>query len=157
MAVNISIIIVSWNAKKFLEQCLRSLVECGIDAEIIVVDNFSTDGSVELVLEKFASVRLVQNTSNLGFAKANNAGMLVSNGDYVFLINSDVIVNKKCLDLMVEYLQEHQETGLIGPGIRGIDGSIQRSCMGNPSFWNIFCRAFFLDTLFPGCMRLSGY
>jgi GT2 family glycosyltransferase len=155
----ISVIIVSWNAKKYLEECLQSIAVSfeAYDAEIIVVDNASTDGSSELIMHNFPNVRLICNTENLGFAKANNIGINHSQGDYLFLINSDVVVYPNCISLMVDYMEKHTETGLLGPRIIGIDGNVQRSCMGYPSLWNIFCRAVFLDSIFPRIKLFNGF
>src|SRR3989304_3966031 len=96
--VNISVVIVSWNAKNYLTECLESLVsqEESNSMEIIVVDNASTDGSPEAVSEQFPTVKLIKNKNNLGFAKANNIGLEYSAGDNICLINSDVKVLSKC-------------------------------------------------------------
>src|SRR5271166_1765751 len=90
--VELSIVIVSWNAKSYIQECLESAaLYCpSHSSEVIVVDNASTDGSSEVVLQRFPQVKLVQNSSNLGFAKANNIGISLSLGKYVCLINSDV-------------------------------------------------------------------
>ncbi|MGH7494580.1 MAG: glycosyltransferase [bacterium] len=102
---NLSFIIVSWNAKEFLLECLDSLAyETGPRrAEIIVVDNGSDDGSPEAVAQEFPQTRLVRNRANLGFAKANNIGIERSAGDFLFLVNSDVKVLPGCIDRMVDF------------------------------------------------------
>jgi GT2 family glycosyltransferase len=156
---NISVVIVSWNAKKYLEQCLESILSCSdaSDAEIIVVDNASTDGSPELVKQRFADVKLIRNSSNLGFAKANNIGIGQSHGKYLFLINSDVVVYPNCFSSMANYIEAQPQIGVLGPRIIGFDGKVQRSCMGYPTLWNKFCRAIFLATLFPRLKLFNGY
>src|SRR3972149_3318434 len=100
--LDLSVIIVSWNAKSFLLRCLQSVTQetAQYDTEIIVVDNASTDGSAELVKEQFPYVKLVSNDTNLGFAKANNIGIKQSSGKHVCLINSDVEVLKGCFGTM---------------------------------------------------------
>src|SRR5664279_5578885 len=90
--ITVSVIIVVWNAKKYVLECLDSLRQHGanICTEVIVVDNASSDGTADLVEEMFPSFKLIRNSENLGFAKANNMGMEQSTGDYVCLVNSDV-------------------------------------------------------------------
>src|SRR5271157_5076339 len=145
--IDISIIIVSWNAKEYLDECLNSIYEnpskCTL--ETIVVDNASTDGAPDLVKEKYPQVRLIRNTENLGFAKANNIGIKESMGEYVCLINSDAVVLENCLDLMCNYMNEHPEIGVLGPKVLNSDGSLQPSCREFPTFWKNLCRAFALD------------
>ena len=155
----VSVIIVSWNAKSYLEQCLASLTDrvCRYPMEIIVVDNASTDGSPECVRDCFPYVRLIRNNSNLGFARANNIGIAASTGKYVCLINSDVKVLDDCITRLVEYCETHPDVGMVGPRIIGGDGLLQRSCRGFPSLWNMFCRALSLDAHFPRIKAFSGY
>ena len=157
--VNISIIIPSWNAKKYLQTCIESTIRetQNYKTEIIVVDNASTDGSVELVKEQFQHVKLICNDANLGFATANNIGIKNSSGKYIFLINSDVKVLNGTIGLMLAYMNEHPEIGMLGPQILDSNGNIQRSCMGFPTLWNTFCRALALDTLFPKSKLFGGY
>jgi GT2 family glycosyltransferase len=149
--VEYSIVIVTWNAKKYVIECLDSLRghETGASAEIIVVDNDSSDGTPDLIREQYPHVKLIQNTSNLGFAKANNIGIAKTQGKYVFLINSDVRVLGNCLESMLEYAEQHSDIGILGPAMRGADGAVNRSYSGFPSVWNCFCRALALDGLFP--------
>ena len=157
--VIVSIVIVSWNARYYLMQCLESLtpVVCRYPMEIIVVDNASSDGSAELVENNFPQVRLVRNPANLGFAKANNLGISTSGGRYVCLINSDVKVLPDCISRLVDYCEQHPEVGMVGPRIIGGDGKLQRSCRGFPTLWNMFCRALALDSIFPGGKLFTGY
>jgi len=149
--VDISIIIVSWNAKDMLEKCLDSISNQSnrYQLETIVVDNASTDGAPDIVKNKFPAVKLIQNSANLGFAKANNLGITRSSGRYVCLINSDVVVLDSCLDRMCEYMDAHPEIGVLGPKVLNADGSVQPSCREFPTIWKNFCRAVALDTLFP--------
>ena len=155
----VSVVIVSWNARHFLTQCLASLTPevCRYPMEIIVVDNASTDGSPESVEQSFPHVRLIRNVDNFGFAKANNIGILAGQGRYFCLVNSDVKVLKNCLTVLVNYCEAHAEVGMVGPRVLGGDGKLQRSCRGFPSVWNMFCRALALDSLFPKVKPFSGY
>jgi GT2 family glycosyltransferase len=155
----VSVIIVSWNAREYLTQCLDSLSArtCRYPMEVIVVDNASTDGSAEAVASRYPHVKLVQNGANLGFARANNIGIARSSGAYVCLVNSGVKVLPDCITRLVEYCEDHPEAGLVGPRIIGRDGKLQRSCRGYPSLWNMFCRTLALDTLLPTARIFSGY
>jgi GT2 family glycosyltransferase len=157
--VIVSIIIVSWNTRDYLNQCLESLTPavCRHPMEIIVVDNASSDGSPELVESRFPRVRLIRNQVNLGFAKANNLGTAASSGRYVCLINSDVKVLPDCISRLVDYSEQHPDVGMAGPRIIGADGKLQRSCRGFPTLWNMLCRALALDTIFPRRKWLTGY
>jgi len=149
--LDLSIIIVSWNAKAYLLECLQSLKSeaNSCQAEIIIVDNASTDGSVEAVREEFSHVKLVVNTANLGFAKANNIGIEQSAGRYICLVNSDVKVLQGCLASMLAYLDHHPHVGLLGPKVFNPDLTLQRSCWKFPTLGNSLSRALGLDTIFP--------
>jgi GT2 family glycosyltransferase len=151
-SVPISIIIVSWNTKKLVSECLRSLEPAGRNCslEIILVDNASKDGTVEMAQRDFPHVICVQNSANLGFAKANNIGMNIATGQYVCLINSDVTVPEGCLETMLEYMEQHRDIGMLGPKMRLPDGSVGQSCMRFPSLWNWFCNAIGLNSVVKG-------
>ncbi len=155
----VSVIIVSWNAKDYLKQCLDSLAEgaCKYPMEIVVVDNGSADESVPMVRREYPHVRLILNGRNLGFAKANNIGIQHTTGRYVCLINSDVRLLKGCITGLVDYCESHPQAGMVGPRILGGDGRLQKSCRGFPGLWNMFCRALALDTLFPQTKLFCGY
>ena len=155
----VSVIIVSWNARDYLKQCLESLTPavCRYPMEIIVVDNASSDGSPELVENSFPHVRLVRNSTNLGFARGNNVGIRNSSGRYLCLVNSDVKMLPDCINRLVEYGEQHPEVGMAGPRIIGGDGKLQRSCRGFPTLWNMLCRALALDTIFPRIKLFTGY
>lgn len=158
-SLKVSVVIVSWNARDFLLECLDSLFAQtgGFALEVIVVDNSSTDGSPEAVASRFPRVRLIRNSNNLGFAKANNLGISASSGRYVCLINSDVKLQPDCIRHLLEYCEAHPEAGIVGPRVIGGDGQLQRSCRGFPSVWNMFCRALALDVLFPQSKLFAGY
>ena len=155
----VSVVIVSWNAKYFLAHCLESLAGpvCDYGMEILVVDNASTDGSAELVAQRFPGIRLIQNVANLGFAKANNIGIRQSTGKYVCLVNSDVRVLPDCITMLVDFCEAHSDVGMAGPRVLDGEGKLQRSCRGFPSVWNMFCRALALDALFPQSRLWGGY
>ncbi len=155
--MKISVVIVSWNAKSFLLQCLESLTRQTVSGglEVIVVDNASSDGSPEAVSRQHPGVTLICNSGNDGFAKGNNIGIRASRGEYLFLINSDVVVSDGCFEKLVQHMDQHPDIGMLTPKILGADGKVQRNCMGFPSLWNTLCRAVALDTVFPQS-RLFG-
>ena len=157
--MEVSVIIVSWNARGFLRQCLDSLrCEKGNEAgELIVVDNGSTDGSAEMVQQEFPHAKLIRSGANLGFAKANNLGIKASTKRYLALVNSDVTVCGGCMERLVKYMDEHLEAGMMGPRIVGADGKWQRTCVGYPTLWTNLCRALALDVVAPGSRLFGGY
>jgi GT2 family glycosyltransferase len=149
---DVSIVIVNWNTKNLLLDCIRSIREtnCTRSVEIIVVDNGSTDGSVEAVAHNFPQVIVIANQENQGFAKANNAGIRASRGRFVCLVNSDVEVLDGCLDAMCDYMDANRKVGLLGPKILNKDLTLQPSCGELPSLRNLLMQAFMLDKLCPG-------
>jgi hypothetical protein len=147
----ISAVIVTWNAKKYVEECLRSLRDnTDVPIETIVVDNASKDGTNELVKDEFPNIKLIQNEKNLGFAKANNIGISQSHGKYICLVNSDVNVFPGCLRKLIEFMEANPKVGLLGPQMLGPQHDIRRSSSRLPTIWNTFCRALALEKLFPG-------
>ena len=158
-SIDISIVIVNWNAKRCLLQCLRSIAETtgGLRTETIVVDNGSSDDSVISIKKDFPWVIVIENGENLGFAKANNIGIRESVGAYVCLVNSDVVVIEKCFQTLFEYLEKHSRVGIIGPKMLGPDWDARRSTMGFPTLANVLYRALALDSLFLNSRVLESY
>lgn len=146
---DISILIVSWNAKDYLKQCLLSIRDHQhqLQVETVVADNDSHDGSPEMVQSHFPEVRLVQTGDNLGFARGNNAGLEHCRGRYVFLVNSDVVLLPGCLDALTGYLDAHPQIGIAGPCIRNADHSLQVSASRFPTLASSLGWALFLDKL----------
>ena len=157
-AIDISVVIVSWNAKHFLEECLRALMDspASRSTEIIVVDNGSTDGSPDMLEARYPQVRLIRSGQNLGFAKANNIGIRESMGRYVSLINSDVKILGNCLDPLADYLDQHPDVGNVGPRVLNRDMTLQSSCRRFPTLWNNFCEASGLSKAFRQSKFFSG-
>lgn len=155
----ISIIIVSWNARDYLRDCLDSIYQTGESCiqEIIVVDNASKDGSPEMVAEHFPEVTLIKSEENLGFARANNLAMEHAKGSIFALVNSDVIVHEGCLEKLAVFLDDHSDIGMVGPRVTGGDGNLQRTCRKMPTFWNTVCRILVLDRIFPDWQIFSGF
>jgi GT2 family glycosyltransferase len=156
---DLSIVIVSWNTKKYLEECLTSLrtINGNLCVETIVVDNSSSDGTPEMIRAQFPEVTLIETGANLGFAGGNNVGIQKATGNYVCLINSDVNVPADCLPKMHSYMEQNSTIGLLGPGMLYTDGRVHRSGMRFPTLWNLFLRALFLDSLFKRSRFFGGY
>jgi GT2 family glycosyltransferase len=115
----------------------------------VVVDNGSSDGSVELVRESYPAVHLIPNESNTGYALANNQGLAASRGRYLLLLNSDTVVQPGALARLVGFMDEHPDVGACGPLLRFPDGRLQRSCYSDPSPRSYFARMLGIDVLFP--------
>ena len=154
----VSVVIVVWNAKKYVLECLDSLREhcCKACFEIIVVDNASTDGTPEMVAELYPEIRLIRNPENLGFARANNIGIAQTSGEYVCLVNSDVKFLDNCISPMVDYLSKNPAVAMVGPKMLAPDGRVWRSTMRFPTIWNHFSRALGLDIAFKGSRWFGG-
>ncbi len=154
-----SVIIVNWNTKDLLRQTLASLFQATrVQLEVIVVDNASADGSVEMVKAEFPDVVLIVNEANLGFGKANNIGLKRATGNFLFLLNSDTITHEGAVDVLVQYLSEHAEVGMVGPKLLNSDGSFQHACRRRlPNPINSFFYLSGIGKLFPGSKRLNAY
>lgn len=124
---DVSIIIANWNLKDYLRSCLASLYESSgtVEIEAIVVDNASTDGSVEMVEAEFGQVKLLRNEENVGFSKANNLAMDIARGRYIFLLNNDTLLYEHSLSRLVRFMDDHADAGVCGPRIINEDGSLQ--------------------------------
>lgn len=158
--IDLSVIIVNYNVKDYLLQCLRSLNEAckPLTAEIIVVDNNSSDGSVEDLLGEFPHVRWHALDENVGFGRANNVGLHEAAGRYVLFLNPDTIVGPDTLTSMVRYLDAHSSVGMAGCKVLNPDGSFQVACRrGLPTPWASFCKLFGLQAVFPSVRLFSGY
>ena len=125
--LSVSIIIVNWNTHELLRACLNSINSFGIGAETIVVDNGSTDGSVQMVSDEFAWVRLIRNAENCGYARANNQAIKVCNRKFLLLLNSDAQLTDGALEKMVGCMEENDKIGICGPRLIYPDGRDQWS------------------------------
>src|SRR3990172_1325274 len=148
----LSIIIVNYNVRDFLHHALVSLRKAtkGIRGEIIVVDNASDDGSIEMVRRRFAAVHLIANKTNLGFARANNLGLKRARGKFFLLINPDTIVQEDTLRVMLKFFAENPDVGLAGCKILNPDGTFQLACRRSfPRPWAALTKMTGLSALFP--------
>jgi GT2 family glycosyltransferase len=156
--VDLSVVVVTWNAKKFVDENFGSILADlhGISSEVIAVDNASTDGTADMISERFPAVDLIRSSKNLGFSNANIVAIKKSTGKYVCLVNPDVRVLPGCFSKLMDYLEKNPKVGVVGPKTFNADGSLQRSCMRAPSVWISFCRAFALDKTPLGRTPLFG-
>jgi hypothetical protein len=150
----VTAIVVTYNAAPWIERSLESVR--GREAELIVVDNGSTDGTVELVRERFPEVRLVEH-ENRGFGAGNNAGMRLGSGQYFLLLNPDAWLTGDALEQLVAFADAHPEAGVVGPKLLNPDGTLQRSVRGYPTPWRIATEYFFLRKLAPRSRLLNAF
>jgi GT2 family glycosyltransferase len=145
-----SIVLVCWNNKDYLEPCLRSLYEGDLRSkfDIVVVDNGSTDGSQEMLRNKFPQVKIIQNDYNAGLGRASNQGIEATSGRYILLLNNDTLVNGHSLDALVEFLDTQSEAGAVGGRLLNSDGSYQAGDTNFPSLHEEFLIATRIGALF---------
>ncbi|MCB9231335.1 MAG: glycosyltransferase [Bacteroidia bacterium] len=158
--MQLSVIIVNYNVKHFLEQCLLSVEKAmmGLEAEVFVVDNNSVDGSQQMVAEKFPWVQLIDNQVNVGFSTANNQAIRISNGKYVLLLNPDTVVEEETFHKVVNFMEETPKAGALG--VKMIDGQgkfLPESKRGVPYPWVAFYKIFGISRLFPKSKRFGRY
>jgi GT2 family glycosyltransferase len=158
--MELSVIIVNYNVKHFLEQCLHSVLKASktVSTEIFVVDNNSVDGSTQLVKEKFPQVHLIENKKNVGFSKANNQAIRLAKGKYILLLNPDTVVEEDTFTKIIRFMDRHPEAG--GLGVKMIDGKgnfLPESKRGLPTPWVAFCKMFGLSKLFPKSKKFGKY
>ncbi len=158
--MKLSVIIVNYNVKHFLEQCLHSVYKAtkDIETEIFVVDNNSVDGSAQFVRDKFSDLKIIENKQNVGFAKANNQAIQQAKGEYILLLNPDTVVEENTFSKVVDFMDQHPDAG--GLGVKMIDGKgnfLPESKRGLPTPWVAFCKMFGLSQLFPKSKKFGQY
>lgn len=156
----VSVIIVSYNVQDFLDLCLDAVMKATrhTDAEIFVVDNASSDGSVDLVREKYPSVVLMANTDNRGFSRANNQALQLSEGKYVHFLNPDTIIPEDFYTRCLPYMEAHPDTGALGPRIIDADGQYAPDSKKSfPSFWVSVAKVTGLSRLFSRSPFFNKY
>ena len=148
----------AWNAKHYLELCLDSLAKAPPrrQMEVLVIDNASTDNSVEMIEAKFPWVELIKSKENLGFAKGNNLAIRQCQGRYIALVNPDVIVLPGCLDALADFLDQNPRVANTGPRVFNPDMSQQSTCRRFPTLWNNFCFATRLERVFKDSRFFAG-
>lgn len=127
--IDVSIALVNWNNRGYLLQCLESIEAANVSLsyEIVVADHGSTDGSLQMLAERFPQVKLIQNERNLGVARGDNQGIQNSTGRYVYILNNDTLVNRDSIEAMVRFLDEHADVGAVGGNLVNPDGTLQSS------------------------------
>ncbi len=158
--VDVSIIIVNYNVKDFLLQCLRSidLSMNGIAGEVIVVDNYSPDGSVGYLQPLFPHVQFISLKENIGFARANNLALRKAQGEFVLFLNPDTLLEERTLEVMIGYMRSHSDVGMCGCRVLNPDGTLQLACRRSyPTPWASFCKIFGLQRLFPRSRLFAQY
>ena len=158
--MELSVIIVNYNVKHFLEQCLISVKKAlkGIDGEIIVVDNNSVDGSIDLINQKFKDVVLISNKENTGFSVANNQGIKLAKGENILLLNPDTVVQEDTFIKCLEFLDNHKDAGALG--VKMYDGNgrfLPESKRGLPTPSVAFYKIFGLSAIFPQSRIFGRY
>ena len=158
--MRLSVIIVSYNVYPFLDNCLRSVQQAlnGIDGEIIVVDNASVDRTPQFIQDHFPTVKLISNKENVGFAKANNQGLAISQGEYVLLLNPDTVVSENTFSICMDFMDQHPDAGAIG--VRMLDGSgrfLPESKRGLPTLSATFMKMTGIYKLFPRSSFMNSY
>jgi N-acetylglucosaminyl-diphospho-decaprenol L-rhamnosyltransferase len=164
MSHDLSVVIVNWNVRDLLRRCLHSVAESSkaetpkrLSVQVIVVDNGSSDGSVPMLRGEFPQIKLIANEANLGFTRANNQGLSISDGRYALLLNPDTEVLDRALGEMVAYMDLHPAVGALGPQLIYADGRVQSSRRRFPGLDTAFLEGTFLQQSFPRSRILSRY
>lgn len=158
-SVDVSVIIVNWNTRDLLRNCLNSVYQTvtGIRFEIIVVDNASSDGTVAMLEEEFPGVVRILNRENRGFGAANNQAMLVMKGEYALLLNTDAVLIPAAVRKLWEFCKAHEQAGIVCGQLLNADGSRQNSIAAFPSLLTLAVNNSLLEFLFPRAYPSKRY
>ena len=150
LELDLTIAIINYNTKDLLKTCINTIQRTPplIAYDILVVDNCSTDGSVDMMKRYFPYVHLLENAGNLGYAAAANQALRTSRAKYVLVLNTDIEVDHDAIDILVEHAEHHDDLGVAGPLLLNTDGSVQMSGRRFPSFLDATMHAF-LGTIWP--------
>jgi N-acetylglucosaminyl-diphospho-decaprenol L-rhamnosyltransferase len=151
---DVSVVVVSHNTRDHLGHCLASVAR---GHEVIVVDNGSTDGSRELVRERFPDVHLLELAENRGFGAANNEGMKIGSGRYFLILNADAWPVDDGIERLVAFADANPRAAVVGPRLLNLDGTLQRSVRGFPTRWRIATEYFFLRKLAPRSRAVNAF
>jgi GT2 family glycosyltransferase len=141
---DLTVVVVTWNALPWVEQCLESVR----GHDVIVVDHGSTDGTLDLLRERFPAVRVIEQ-ENRGMGGGNNSGLRAAGGCYVLLLNSDAWVVGDALERLVAFADAHPQAAIVGPKLLNTDGTLQRSVRGEPTVWRVATEYLFIRKLAP--------
>lgn len=158
--MDVTVVIVNYRVKYFLEQTLRSVLEAteGLQAEVIVVDNASGDDSMEFSRQRFPGYTFIANKENVGFARANNQAIMMARGKYTLILNPDTIVTSQSIKDSIAHMEAHSDCGAVG--VRMVDGNgkfLPESKRAFPEPWTSFCKIFGLSKLFPNSRTFARY
>lgn len=155
----ISIVIVSWNVKDLLKKCLESIFKYrgDLNLEVIVVDNASKDDTIEMIKKEFPKVNVIANNKNLGFAKANNQGILKSRSEFILVLNPDTEILESTLKNMINFMEQNQPVGIAGCRHLNPDWTIQASVRRFPGFWPLFFIFMKIAKIFPDIPSVKKY
>lgn len=161
MNPKVSIIIVNYNHKYFPQMCVEAIErsKTNFAYEIIVVDNGSTDESIHKLreLKKEERIKLIESSKNIGYGQGNNLGVKQAKGEFIVISNPDIFVKEDTMQLMVDYLENHKEIGLLGPRLRYYSGEIQESCRRHMTFFDLVIKRTFLKKIPHYKKRLERY
>jgi len=157
--IEISVVLISYNGKEFIDDCMRTTVESlkRVNSEIIVVDNASSDGTIDILETKYPQARLIKNNSNLGFAPAVNQGLETATGEFILLLNQDTRIVGEAIPMLARKMKESNRIGTIGPKFIGFDGKLQHSARALPRYRDLFFQFTGLSYLFPHSKILSNW
>jgi len=158
--MKLSVVIVNYNVKYYLENTIRSVLESanGFQTEIIVVDNASSDGSENYIKKHFPDVKYIYNQENAGFAKANNQGLKIAVGEYILILNPDTLLMPDTVRVMIDYLSTHHDTAMVSCKVTQPDGRLDNGCRRTfPTAWNSFSHITGLSKFFPKSPLFSAY
>jgi len=150
--VDLSIIIVNYHHSHVLDNCLESVYRTieKIQFEIILIDNSSKDDGLESILKRYPETQFINNSKNVGFARANNQGAKIASGDFLLFINPDTIMMREAVESMLDYIRSDSSIGILGPKVLNSDQTVQYSCRKFPTIWSgLFNRYSLATRLFP--------
>ncbi|MEW6088673.1 MAG: glycosyltransferase family 2 protein [bacterium] len=155
--MDLSIVIVSFNTRDILRNCLKSIYEKtkGIEFEVVVSDNNSTDGSLNMIEEEFPEVILIKNNTNIGFSSANNLGFYIARGRFVLALNPDTVILNSALTTMVQFMNNRPEAGVSGCKLLNEDGTLQPSWGNFPNILSEIFYSTFLNRIFTHSKRID--
>jgi GT2 family glycosyltransferase len=155
----VSAVVIVYNGIEFLPDCLRTLADdlSFTSHELILIDNGSSDGSIEYLKIHYPQARLVENGANIGFARAVNIGLTMAQGEYLYILNQDLRFRSGATRTLLERLKAEPQLGMIGPGYVYFDGRPHKSARALPTYRHVFYRALLLDRLFPHHREFSHW
>lgn len=154
--MKLSVIIVTYNSESDIKPCLDALIASQPAAEVIVIDNLSQDKTRE-ILQSFSNIKTILNPKNVGYARANNQGIAIAQGEYILLLNPDTGVQPDALQQLVDHLDRNPECAAVAPRLLNPDGSQQLSIRAFPTFSSVLLEMTGLPRLFPRCPRLNAW